>query len=139
MGKISASLPQELGVQFGGTAIHLATRDFIMRAAVRELNAAMVVIRKLVIEAKEIRSIPSIRVLSGRGAESARDQVLLAIDSFLYEEFRAYEILTGVGKAPTAKQRLTTGESVELVDKKGKLRPHDFLLYLCDKLHVASN
>jgi hypothetical protein len=146
-GKVPALLPQQLGNALGGTAIHLGTRDNIMRAAHRELKAATQAIINLVPYAIEIDRIPHTRVLSGSSAEDARDSLLLAVDSFLYE-FRsfldlmatfAYGILTGIGKQPTAKQQLSTGKTVKVADKKGKLRPHDFLLYLCDRLHVSTN
>lgn len=146
-GRLPTLLPQQLGEELGGTAIHLGTRAYIMRAALRELKAAILAIRNLATNATEVNSIPNTRVLSGSGAEGARDLALLAIDSFLYE-FRsfldlmakfAYGILTGIGGQPTAEQQLSTGKTVKVADKKGRLRPHDFLLYLCDKLQVSTD
>lgn len=143
-GKLPALLPQQLGQQLGVTAIHLGTRDYIMRAAARELKAAALAIYNL---APNAHQVSSIRVLSGSDVEGARDRVLLAIDSFLYE-FRAfldlmanfaYGILRGIGKLPTARQQLSTGKTVRVADKNGRVRPHDFLLYLCDKLQVSSD
>ena len=51
----------------------------------------------------------------------------------------AYGMLTGIGKQPPAQQQLSTGKTVRLVDKKGTLRPHDFLLYLCDQFQVPTD
>jgi hypothetical protein len=48
-------------------------------------------------------------------------------------------MLTGIGKQPPAQQQLSTGKTVKLVDKKGTLRPHDFLLYLCDQFRVPTD
>src|ERR1700724_3864946 len=64
-GKFPTVLSQQLGQQLGGTAIHLGTRDYIMRAALRELKAATLAIRELIPNATEINSIPNTRVVSG--------------------------------------------------------------------------
>jgi hypothetical protein len=148
LGNVPPSLPEKLGKRFGGTAIHLGTRDYIMRATIRELKAAILEMCNLVSNAVEVSSIPNTRVLTGTDAERVRDRVLLAIDSFLYE-FRAflellakfaYGFLTVISKQPSAKQQLSTGKAVTLATKKaGTLRSHDFLLYLCDKFQVPTN
>ncbi len=146
-GRIPA-LSKQLGEELGGTAIHLGTRDYMMRAALRELKAATVAIWDFVPTAVEISSIPNTRLMRGRRVEDARDRVLLATDSFLYETRSfldllarfAYGMLTGIGKQPPAEQQLLTGNTVKLVDRKGKrLRPHNFLLYLCDQLQVPTD
>lgn len=146
-GKIPASLPEKLGTQFGGTAIHLGTRLYIMREAVRQLRTQIAELCSFVPSAAEVNSIPNSRVITDHEAEAVRDRMLLAIDSFLYE-FRAflellakfaYGILDGVGKRPKRIRTLSTGVAVTLTDKKGRLRPHDFLLYLCDQCKVPTD
>jgi hypothetical protein len=141
------TLPKELGEELGGTAIHLGTRDYMMRAALRELNASTKAIWDFVPSAIEVGCVPNTRVMKGRAVEDARDRVLLATDSFLFEcrsfldlvaRF-TYAMLTGLRKQPAAKQRLLTGQTVRLVERGGRLRPHDFLLFLCDQLHVPSD
>jgi hypothetical protein len=128
-------------------AIHLGTRDYMLRAAIRELNAATKAILDFVSTAVDVRSIPNTRVMRGRAVEEARDRVLLATDSFLYEcrsfvkllaRF-TYEMLVGIRKKPAPKQQLSTGQTVTLIDRGGKLRTHDFLLFLCDQLQVAAD
>jgi hypothetical protein len=121
------TLPKELGEELGQTAIHLGTRDYMMRAALRELNASTKAIWEFVPSAIEVGSIPNTRVMRGRAVEDARDRVLLATDSSLYEcrsfldlvaRF-TYAMLTGIGKQPAAKQQLSTGQSVKLVERGG--------------------
>ena len=141
------TLSKKLAEDLGGTAIHLGTRDYMLRAAIRELSAASTAIWDFVPTAVEIDSIPNARVMRGRTVEEARDRVLLATDSVLYEcrsflELLArftYEILVGIRKRPAAKQRLLTGHSVTLIDRGGRLRTHDFLLFLCDQLHIPAD
>jgi hypothetical protein len=141
------TLPKELGEELGQTAIHLGTRDYMMRAALRELNASTKAIWEFVPSAIEVGSIPNTRVMRGRAVEDARDRVLLATDSVLYEcrsfldlvaRF-TYPMLAGIGKQPAAKQQLSTGQTVKLAEQRGRLRPHDFLLFLCDQLHVPND
>jgi hypothetical protein len=48
-------------------------------------------------------------------------------------------ILAGIGKKPQATQQLSNGQSVRLADSKGRLRSHDFLLFLCDELKVPAD
>ena len=90
--------------------------------------------------------IPHTRVMRGRAVEDARDRVLLATDSFLYEcrsfldlvaRF-TYAMLAGIGKQPAAKQQLSSGQTVKLVEQRGSIRSHDFLLFLCDQLQVPT-
>jgi hypothetical protein len=141
------TLSQKSAEELGATAIHLGTRDYMLRAAIRELNAATKAIWDFVPTAVDVRSVPNTRVMRGRGVEEARDRVLLATDSFLYEcrSFLellagfAYEMLVGIGKTPRGKQQLSTRQTVVLVDRGGKLRTHDFLLFLCDQLHIATD
>jgi hypothetical protein len=144
---IVPTLPKTLEEELAGTAIHLGTRDYMMRAAFRELNASTKAVWNFVSTSIEVGSIPNTRVMSGRGVEDARDRVLLATDSFLYEcrsfldlvaRF-TYAMLTGIGKQPAAKQQLSTGQTVNLVGQRGNLRSHDFLLFLCDRLQVPTD
>jgi len=48
-------------------------------------------------------------------------------------------MLVGVRKKPAPKQQLSTGQTVTLIGGAGKLRTHDFLLFLCDQLHVPAD
>jgi hypothetical protein len=73
--------------------------------------------------------------------------VLLAIDSFLFE-FRAYldllarfvhGVLDAAGKGPDRTELLSSGRAVRITGGDDKLKPHDFLLYLCDKLCVPTD
>lgn len=141
------TLRKELGNELGQTAIHLGTRDYMMRAALRELNASTKAIWDFIPSAIEVGSIPNTRVMRGRAVEDARDRVLLATDSFLYEcrsfldlvaKF-TYAMLTSIGKQPAVKQQLSTGQTVRLVERGGRLRPHDFLLFLCHQLQVPTD
>jgi len=141
------TLSKKSGEELGTMAIHLGTRDYMLRAAIRELNAATKAIWEFVPTAVNVDSIPNTRVMRGRAVEEARDRVLLATDSFLYEcrsflELLArftYEMLVGIRKKPAAKQRLSTGQTVTLIDRGGKLRTHDFLLFLCDELQIPAD
>jgi hypothetical protein len=49
------TLPKELGEELGQTAIHLGTRDYMMRAALRELNASTKAIWEFVPSAIEVQ------------------------------------------------------------------------------------
>lgn len=143
-GRLPADAMQRISGPWGNTAIHLATRDAIMRRAVRELKEGMQSLCDLIPNTLSLDRLHDLPPLRGDAAESARDRVLLAIDSFLYE-FRAflellakfcYGVLTELGKQPASRQRLSSGESLTLKDKKGNLRPNDFLRYLCDDLQI---
>ena len=143
-GRLPADAMQRISGPWGDIAIHLATRDAIMRRAVRELKEGMKSLCDLIPVTLSLDSLRNLTPLRGDTAEAARDRVLLAIDSFLYE-FRAflellakfcYGVLTELGKQPASTQRLSSGKRVTLEDKKGNLRPNDFLRYLCDQLQI---
>jgi hypothetical protein len=144
-GKVSKMLGDQLSKEFGETALHLGMRHYVMKTAVKELKSALGDVYKLVPEPWSVPDVNGYRVIHGKASESARDKVLLAIDSFLFE-FRAYldllarfvhGFLTGIGKGPRQKEQLSTGKYVQIVGKNGKLRPHAFLLYLCDRCAVS--
>jgi len=105
------TLSKKLGEELGAVAIHLGTRDYMLRAAIRELNAATKAIWEFVPTAVDVGSIPNTRVMRGRAVEEARDRVLLATDSFLYEcrsflELLArftYEMLVFAKRQPRSK------------------------------------
>lgn len=143
-GKVSTATAEHLSQKFGEAAIHLGTRNYVMKCAVRDLKNALRDIYELVPEPWSLRPVNGYRVVGGDATERARDSVLLAIDSFLFE-FRAYldllarfvyGFLTVLGKGPHWKERLPTGKAVEIVGKSGRLKPHAFLLYLCDRFAV---
>jgi len=119
----------------------------LVRAAVQELKTGIQKICEFVPYAEAVPGVPNLRLLKGHGVEDVRDRLLLATDSFLFE-YRAfldllakfvYGILNGIGKQPQVVQQLSTGETVRLADSKGRLRSHDFLLYLCDNLQLPTD
>lgn len=143
-GRLPPDAMQRISRPWGNTAIHLATRDAIMRCAVSELKTGMQILCDLIPTTLSLDTLRDMPPLKGEVADAARDRVLLAVDSFLYE-FRAflellarfcYGVLTELGHEPTSIQQLSSGQTVTLKDKRGDLRPNDFLLYLCDQLKV---
>jgi hypothetical protein len=142
--RLPADAMEYISGTWGNTAIHLATRDGIMRVAVRELKAGMSALCDLVPTTLSIDTLRQLPPLKGKDAESARDLVLLAVDSFLYE-FRAflellatfcYGVLSDIGKEPPQKHCLAMGREVTIRNGSGKMRPNAFLLHLCDQLNV---
>jgi hypothetical protein len=142
--RLPADAMERISGAWGSTAIHLATRDGIMRVAVRELKAGMSTLCDLIPVNLSLDSLRQLPPLNGKDADKARDHVLFAIDSFLYE-FRAflellakfcYGVLTDIGKEPAQKQRLSSGREVTIKNRHGKIQAHDFLVYLCDQLKV---
>jgi len=146
-GAVGASVGCGLPQEFGETAIHLATRHYLMQRAIEELKISLTDIFNQVSGSWGTPVIGIDRVIKGADCQRARDRVLLAIDSFLFE-FRAYlELLAGfthgflvaIGKEPSKSERLSSGRVLQITGKNGELRPHGFLLYLCDKLCVATD
>jgi hypothetical protein len=143
-GRLPADAMDRISGAWGPTAIHLATRNGMMRIAVRELKTGMQTLCDLVPVTLSIDALRQLPPLSGDTAESTRDRVLLAVDSFFYE-FRAFldllakfcnGVLTDIGNEPARTQRLSSGQEVALKNKRGQLRENDFLRYLCDQLKV---
>lgn len=146
-GKIPPNLATHLFSELGDTAVHLGTRHYIMKQATEELKNSLRDIYNLVPEPWAIPSKSGFRVVSGRECELARDRVLMAIDSFLFE-FRAfldllaqfaYRFLAEIGKRPASSQVLTSGKAIMIAGPGNKLRPHAFLLYLADLLGVSKD
>ena len=146
-GEVPAQLARELPKRFEETAIHLATRDYVMKRAIKELKGALADIYNQVPAPWSLPLADGYRVVRGEACEYPRDRVLLAIDSFLFE-FRAYldflarfvhGVLGALGKGPGQTEVLSSGGAVHITGGNDKLKPHDFLLYLCDKLHVATD
>jgi hypothetical protein len=144
--RLPADAMERISGTWGNTAIHLATRDGIMRVAVRELRAGMTALCNLVPDTFSLDRLRQLPPLNGKEADNARDIVLFAVDSFLYE-FRAflellakfcYGVLSDIGKEPAPKQRLASGREVTVKNRRGKIQPNDFLLYLCDQLSVPA-
>jgi hypothetical protein len=84
----------------------MATRDYIMRSAVRELKEAANALAAHVRLTLSLDQMREPRLLRGVGMDLIRDRALLAVDSFLFE-FRAflelmakfcYEILKAIKK-----------------------------------------
>lgn len=129
----------------GEAAIHMATRDYIMRAAVRELKDGVAALANRVPLTMSVDETRQPRLLRGIDIDPIRDRTLLAVDSFLFE-FRAflelmatfcYGILKRIGKEPGAKQTLSTGKTVTLKRSGNDLKTNAFLFFLCDKLKVT--
>jgi hypothetical protein len=142
-GKVAEPLATEISQQFGNTAIHLGTRHYLMKRAIEELTDSLVEIFNLVEDSWQ-PPIAEYRVIDEKKGGQARDRALLIVDSFLFE-FRAfldllakfvYGILLAIGKGPATTETLSSGAVVEVTSKKGRLKPHGFLLYLSDKLSL---
>ncbi len=93
LGRIAASDRLALESSLGRTAIHMATRDYVMKVAVTELKSALQRLGQLIPEPWKIPEIDRggnfYRVVGMNEIVMERDRVLLAVDSFLFE-FRAY-------------------------------------------------
>jgi hypothetical protein len=145
-GKLPHDASDKISGALGGTAIHLATRDYIMRSAVLELKNGTAGLCDLVPTTLSVDELRQVRLLRGVQVDAIRDRVLLAIDSFLYE-YRAFldllakfchQILKSVGMEPASKQKLSSGQDVTLKNNRGVLKEHAFLLYLCDQLQIPA-
>jgi hypothetical protein len=104
-GTIDSATKERLLFNLGGTAIHLATRDYMVRAA-KSLQQHFQRLGNL-IDGRWIER-DSIRVIGSKEISVERDFLLLAVDSFLFE-FRAYlellakfvhELYCRTGQAP---------------------------------------
>jgi hypothetical protein len=143
---LDTTTADRLQEEYGETAEHLATRHYLMRQAVGELKSALVDIYSQVPD--QWFDVPiGDRAVKGVACERARDRVLLAVDSFLFE-FRSYldllakfvhGVLVAIGRGPSRTERLASGKIVEVVGKGGKLKPHNFLLYLVDVLSIPAD
>jgi hypothetical protein len=145
-GRLPSDAFEKISGVLGETAIHIATRDYIMRAAIRELKSSVAALCDLVPTTLLIDELRRPRVISAEQAEPIRDRALLAINAFLFE-YRVfldllakfcYEILRAIGKTPISKQTLRSGIEVNLMGKSNRLNEHAFLLYLCDLLQAPS-
>lgn len=141
-GKVSKSAAIKLVAHLGNAAIHLAIRDYVLRAAVKQLKESLAVLVDLIPDPWSIPQRHGYRVVGNAQIYAERDRALLAFDSALFE-FRSYlellatfmyKFLLGIGKPPTSKVRHSSGEELEVVDKRGKLNTHNFLRHLCDEV-----
>jgi len=148
-GKITPLARGQLHEKYDRTAVHLARRDHILRAAVEALKASL---RALMDDIPEPWKIPETelggihyRTVRGKHLFEVRDSALFAVDSLLFE-FRAYlellanfvyGILKGTDGAPSSQVTLSSGKRIKILSKKGRLQTHSFLLYLCDCLSVG--
>jgi hypothetical protein len=148
LGRVTTAERITLESRLGRTAIHMARRDEVISVAVNVLKKALQGLARLVpANVPEIQRDGNIyRVVHTKGLEIQRDRVLLAVDSFLFE-FRAYlellaeftyGILKGINRAPSGQCVLSSGTSVQVTDRRHKLKSHNFLLYLCDQIKVSS-
>lgn len=149
-GAITSTSHAAILKDLGPTAIHLARRDYVLRAAVDQLKqsyAALIDLSGLWALPKEDVNGILTNVVKGEAIEKERDRALLAVDSFLFE-FRSYlellaifvyGILKGIGYAPNVHETLSSGESVQPVSGKGKLKSYAFILYLCDRMSMPND
>jgi hypothetical protein len=146
-GRVPAGSMNRISGAFGETAIHLATRHYIMRQAVEQLNGSLRDIYNEVRDPWSVPAVSGIRVINSNGCARARDRALLAIDSFLFE-YRAYldllarfvhGVLSALGKGPSRTETLSSGEPVEITRPNGKLNAHAFLLYACDRVSIPTD
>jgi hypothetical protein len=137
----NAGLPDSIGKQFGPTAVALVNRSILMDRALQKLDHAL----------KELYALPELLqmadVVDGKAVEEKQYNVLLYTDAVLFE-FRSYldlianfanGVLTAAGKAPGKSQTLSTARSITLLDKKGELIRHNYLLYLSDQLGLQTH
>lgn len=145
-GALPTSTSADIQQRFGNAALHLATRHGLMTTALNNLKDRLKNVYDLVPDPWSIQVHQGYRTITGPQADQARDQVLLAIDTFLYE-YRAfldllstftYGILNGINRAPADQQTLTNGDTIT-ISTNGKLRRHDFLRYLADTLGVTGS
>jgi hypothetical protein len=145
-GKLAAPLATDISARFGNTAIYLGTRHYLMKRAIEELKGSLLEIFNLVEDSWKPPGT-NYRVIDERKGGQARDRVLLFVDSFLWE-FRsflellakfAYGILVQIGKGPARMETLSSGSTVEITSRRGRFKPHGFLLYLCDKLQIQTS
>ena len=95
-----------------------------MKRAIEELKTALTDIYNQI---PDSWSVPAVdRVVKGQTSERARDHVLLATDSFLFE-FRAYldllarfvhGILAAIGQGPAQIELLSSGQTIQIAGKK---------------------
>jgi hypothetical protein len=145
LGRIPAGRAEEVMEKFGETAIHLGTRHYLMKRAINELKESLLDVYNLSPDPWSIASVRDFRTVRGVDWDRVRDRAIIAIEMFLYE-FRTYlellakfvhGVLASLGKGSSQTQTLSSGKTVVITSKNGKLKPHGFLLYLCDRLAVA--
>jgi hypothetical protein len=146
-GRLAPGSFEAVSSQLGNTAIHLATRDYIMRSAVQALKASVSALADTIPLTLSLDQMRQPRVLHGGSVAEIRDRILLAVDSFLFE-FRAflellaafcYELMRLVGREPAAQETLSDGTTVTLLGKNGRLNTNGFLRFLCDRTHNPTN
>ena len=72
--KIPAGRATELMERFGETAIHLGTRHYLMKQAIRELQAALLDVYNLIPEPWSIAAARGFRVVRGADWDKVRDR-----------------------------------------------------------------
>lgn len=144
-GAIQTNAATGLESKFGNLALHLGTRNYMIRRAVNEVKAALTEIYNQVPEPWSLPERHGYKVIGGQAAEDARDRVLLATDAFLFE-LRAYldllarfadGIRVGIRKPPPA--RHVHGGKQLKITSDGRLFPHSLLLWFCDTLAVPTD
>ena len=148
--KIDYSARQQLECDLRDTALYLAGRNFILRTAVEELSNSVYRFQELVPKPWTLPEIVDhqvrYRMVGGPEITKERDRLLFAVDSFLFE-FRAYlellaqfvyGILVGIGQGPAQTEKLSSGNPVITVDRKGRLKSNNFLLYLCGRFSLGT-
>lgn len=143
-GRVTPDVAQSIHGALDDTALHLRMRHYLLNLAVKQLRTALLDLYKLVPD-EWLPPVRGFRVVRGNDWERARDQLLIAVEMFFYE-FRAFlellakfcfELLTQIGKAPGPKAQLSSGEVIEVSSKKGKVKSHNFLLYMCETRNIS--
>jgi hypothetical protein len=144
-GTIPTSTVHDLLEELVESGLYLATRHCLMSTAVQELKTAIGALCELI---PENWIPPPERIVRGPSWERKRDHVLLAVDSFLFE-FRsfldllarfAYDVLVGIGKGPPQVVTLSSGQTIDIIDRKKLIvRKHNFLRFLTDQLGVSTD
>lgn len=141
-GTISRATVDRVHYALDQKALYLAQRDYILRAAVRELKLSLAALADLIPQKWRIKPQHEIRVLRNAKVYAERDRALLAFDSALFE-FRSYlellatfvhVFLVEIGKPPSSRVNHSSGAELQIVGRKAKLNTHNFLKYLCDQL-----
>ena len=144
-GKIGPLIRKNLQQELGPTAIHLATRNYIIRAALNQLKQRFAKLGNLIPD-RWIKK-DELRVIGNKHIFEERDYLLLAIDSFLFE-IRAYlELLAkftnamycNIGQKPPAIAVLSDKRKVVIRTRTGKFNSHAFLLFLNDRFSLPAN
>jgi hypothetical protein len=146
-GKVSQAAFDQIHTDLDQMAIYLGHRDYMLRAAVKQLKLSLTTLADLIPEPWSLPSQHGYGVVGNAQIFAERDRALLAFDSALFE-FRSYlellatfiyRFLVGAGNPPISKVKHSSGDELEVVNKQGKLKTHNFLRHLCDELSCTED